>query len=146
MNIEILRNDFKVFCLDENNGLVDNDSLIAYEINHNGVYVNLISIKEGHCSFCDEFDFYIVDNDFYNNFTEYVIITPYEKVNLPVGDDSELEYFDFGARIKCDEIIYGAIDYDDKFVGFDDEDLLFSDNSNLHDYLIEKMEGIMKNY
>ena len=70
MNIEMLLNDFNVYCLDENNWLIDNDSLIDYEISHNGVYVNLISIEEGHCSGCDEFDFYIVGNDFYNYSTD----------------------------------------------------------------------------
>ena len=142
----MLMDDFKVFCLDDNNQLTDNDSLINYEINHNGIYVGLISIEEGSCSDCDEFDFYIVDNDFYNYLTDYVIITPFEKIRLPVGDDSELEYFDFGVKIQCDEIIYGVLDFCDEFIAFDEKHLFYSDNANLHDYLIEKMEEIMEHY
>ena len=144
MNIEMLLNDFNVYCLDENNWLIDNDSLIDYEISHNGVYVNLISIEEGHCSGCDEFDFYIVGNDFYNYSTDYVIRTPFEKINLPVGDDSELECFDFGAKIRSDEITYGI--NDDKFIAFDDDHLFYSENANLHEFLLEKMKEIMMKY
>lgn len=145
MNIEKLKNDFKIYVLDGYNHLIDNDLSIDYEINANGVYIDLIEIREGSCSGCDEFDFYIVDNDFYNNLTNYVIITPEEKINLPVGDDSELEYFSFGVKIIKDELDYGVNDFDE-FIGFDEDFLLFSDNSNLYDFLIEKMEKIMKFY
>ena len=72
-------------------------------------------------------------------------MTPGEKINLPVGDDIELEYFNFGVKIKKDEIIYGINDFDE-FITFDEDLLLFSDNSNLYDYLIKKMERIMKFY
>ena len=144
MNIEKLSRDFKIYCMDENNNLIDNDLLINYEINHNGVYVELVSIEEGSCSNCDEFDFYIVDNDFYNYLTNYVIITPFEKINLPVGDDSELEYFDFGVKIKSDEISYGIMD--EEFIGFEEKHMYYSDNSNLYDFIAEKMKKIMKYY
>ena len=62
-----------------------------------------------------------------------------------MGDDSELEYFSFGVKIIKDELDYGVNDFDE-FIGFDEDFLLFSDNSNLYDFLIEKMEKIMKFY
>ena len=77
--------------------------------------------------------------------TNYVIITPRERINLPVGDDSELEYFNFGVKIIKDEMVYGINDFDE-FVSFNQDFLVFSDNSNLYDYLIEKMERIMMFY
>lgn len=145
MNIAKLKNDFKIYCLDEYNQFIDNDLAIDYEINHNGVYIELITIREGSCKLCGEFDFYIVDNDFYNDLTDYIIATPMEKINLPVGDDSELGYFNFGVKIKNDEIIYGANDFGE-FIEFNENQLFYSDNSNLHNFLIEKMEKIMMFY
>lgn len=145
MNIEKLKENFKVYCLNSHGQLVDNDLATDYEINHNGIFIELISIEEGSCENCDEYDFYIVDNDFYNDLTEYIIITPTEKINLPVGDDSKLEYFHFGVKIKKDEIIYGFNDFDE-FIEMDECDLLFSDNENLHNYLTDKMKRIMKSY
>ncbi|MBR0371302.1 MAG: hypothetical protein IJH63_11365 [Methanobrevibacter sp.] len=145
MDIEKLKNDFKIYVLDNNNHIMDNDLAIDYEINHNGIYIELIEIREGFCSGCDEFDFYIVDNDFYNNLTDYIIITPKERINLPVGNDSELEYFKFGVKIIQDEICYGIND-SDEFMDFGNDYLLFSDNANLYDYLIDKMKGIMRPY
>ena len=145
MEIEKLKNDFKIYALNSNDQIIDNDLSIDYEINHNGVYIELVEIKEGSCNDCDEFDFYIVDNDFYNDLTDYIIITPWEKINLPVGDDSELEYFNFGVKIRQNELIYGINDYDE-FIEFDESNLFFSDNSNLYDYLIDKMKRIMGVY
>lgn len=145
MNIEKLKNDFKIYALDSNNYLMDNDLSIDYEIHHNGVYIELIEIKEGSCNGCEEFDFYIVDNDFYNNLTNYVIMTPFERINLPIGDDSELEYFNFGVKIRRDNLYYGINDFDE-FIGFDKDFLLFSDNSNLYNYLIDKMKRILRFY
>lgn len=145
MDIEKLKNDFKIYCLDNHNNFINNDMAVDYEINHEGIYIELITIKEGFCSDCDEFDFYIVDNDFYNDLTDYVIITPIEKINLPVGDDSELEYFNFGVKIINDEIIYGADDFSE-FIEFDENQLFYSDNANLHDFIIGKMKNIMMSY
>ena len=145
MNTDKLMQNFKIYCLDSNDNLVDNNLAVNYEINHNGVYIRLITIKEGHCLNCDEFDFYIVDNDFYNELYNYVIITPAEKINLPVGDDGELEYFNFGVKIKNNEIILGAEEYGE-FEEFDNNHLFFSDNANLHEFLIGKMKKIMNVY
>ena len=53
MNIEKLKNDFKIYDLDNHNRIIDNDLLTDYEINSNGVYIELIEIKEGSCNGCD---------------------------------------------------------------------------------------------
>ena len=42
-------------------------------------------------------------------------------------------------------MVYGINDFDE-FVSFNQDFLVFSDNSNLYDYLIEKMERIMMFY
>ena len=37
MNIEKLKNDFKIYCLDNHNNFINNDMAVDYEINHNGI-------------------------------------------------------------------------------------------------------------
>ena len=144
----------KVYPLDDEGYLIDNDLMVKLSLKGNGVYMPLAEISEGsNKNAIEELDFYVVDN--WHEIVDYTFKTDFKVYNIPLSVEDDFDNWDieyYGVKItEIDGYYHLTWGYEfdrlDQFIEFKqggDYDIFDSLNCQMNIYIIEKMKEAFK--